>query len=52
MSRIPLLSTASFRLAALYLALFTAASLIAMFMMAESAPVRIVPPDPGFPPTA
>ena len=31
---------------------FTAASLIAMFMMAESAPVRIVPPDPGFQPTA
>ena len=35
-----------------YLLIFTAASLIAMFMMTESAPVRIVPPDPGFQPTA
>ncbi len=39
-----------------YLLVVTALSLVAMYLMVESAPVRLAeslaPPDPGFPPTA
>jgi MFS family permease len=35
-----------------YLLIASFASLVAMVMMRETAPVRVEPPDPGFPPTA
>jgi MFS family permease len=35
-----------------YLLVTSVGALVAMWMMRETAPVRIDPPDPGFPPTA